>query len=207
MEINIDGINDIYKMSYNTSLSRGKKRQFVINNTIINCLKKDDEYKNFKFIQEDSLKSLWGKSKTFKVDVGVYDENGLREIILLKAPASNVLQNHINFLNSINSDIDRLSYYKDNVKFKIFNFIPRITPFFTKTEKIKHFETNEAEFITKSGKIFLMDITEIYIIFNINGIENCKNKKEVSDLFNDSIPIEDIKIDINYYRKPKIVNE
>ena len=121
MEINVNEINEIYKMSYNTSLSRGKKRQFLMNETIISCLKQEEEYVNCKFIQEESLKSLWGKSKTFKVDIAIYDENNLKEISLLKAPASNVHQNHINFLNSINSDIDRLSYYKDNIKFKIIN--------------------------------------------------------------------------------------
>jgi len=202
-----DEIHEIYKMSYNLAESRGKKRQTLMNDTVINGLQRLDTYSNCRFVQEDRLDSLWGKSKKFNVDIGIYSGNSLFEIVLLKAPASNVLQNHVNFLNSVNSDIDRLGLYKDTSKVKIINFTPNKTPFFENSGRIRHLEINEIEFITKSGKQFMMDIDEIYVTFDIVGIENCINKIDVNDLFMNTLPIQNVEINLNSYKKPIIFNE
>lgn len=145
-------------------------------------------------------KLLWGKY--FPVDICVYKNNEIVEIILNKAPASNIRQNHVNSIASLNSDIDRLSKSGnglDNIKISLFNFLPKKSPFFKRNETIKNFEKNETFFLMKSGIVKKFCIDQVYIIFEIDGLENCESKLDVENLFSNSNPIKNISIEeFNY---------
>lgn len=150
VNISSEDIKSIYEVSYNISKSRGKNRQETINNVIINLLKDKPEYADCDFKSEVRIpgtKLLWGKY--FPVDICVYKNNEIIEIILNKAPASNIKQNHVNSIASLNSDIDRLSKNDnglDQIKVSLFNFLPKKSPFFKRNETIKNFEKNETFF-------------------------------------------------------------
>lgn len=54
----------------------------------------------------------------------------------------------------------------------------------------------------KSGIVKKFCIDQIYISFEIDGIENCKNKSDVEGLFINSNPIKNITIEeFNYIKK------
>ena len=93
LQINNEKIKQIYEVSYSVAESKGKKRQNIINEIIIEELKNKQEYMQCTFKQEHILKKdqiLWGER--FSVDVAVFLKGKLIEIILIKAPASNVGQ-------------------------------------------------------------------------------------------------------------------
>ena len=190
-----DDIYKIYKISYSVAESRGKKKQNIINEVVIDSLKKLDSYKDCVFKEEVRMNPLWGKY--FPVDIAIYRNDVLIEIVLNKAPASNAKQNKVNTMNSINSDIDRLSNYK-NIKITLVNFLPNITPFFTRKESIKNFENNKLDFLMNKGVTKKVDIDEIFITFDISNITKCLNKSDIKNLFNNN-PISNIKIEeLNY---------
>ncbi len=189
----------IYKQSYTISESRGKNRQNTINDVVVETLKNHSDYIDCTFKTEVRIpesKILWGKY--FPVDVCVYKGDELIEIILIKAPASNLLQNKVNTLNSINSDITRLSGL-DGINIKLFNFLPSKSPYFKQNENIKEIESNTPFFLTKSGANYKFNVDEIYIIFEIDGVEKCLSKKEVKSLFNEN-PIKNIIIKESNYK-------
>jgi hypothetical protein len=176
-------IKRIYEVSYTISESRGKNRQNIINDVVIESLKSDIYYNDCVFKKEviiPGTKLLWGKY--FPVDICVYKDNTLIEIILNKAPSSNIKQNRINSLNGINSDITRLSKL-ENIKISLINFLPKISPFFKRDESIKSFEKNEPFFLSTSGAFYKFDVDEIYVTFEINNLYKCNSKVDVRNLF------------------------
>jgi hypothetical protein len=201
-----ENIYSIYKLSYRISNSRGKERQHKINSAIISYLSSKEEYKNCTFKTEISVKSRWGRKKTFSIDVVVYDEN--EKIILLvlgKASASNIAQNEINLTNSKVAEILRV---EDKTKILFVTFQPNITPFFKGSGEIKHFEQNIVEFIPIDSEIvFPRDFDETYVTFDIEGIPNCKKREDVENIFTVSNPIKNITIFENSYKRPKVVYE
>lgn len=186
-------IKKIYEISYSIQESRGKNRQDVINGVVIESLKNDPLYNECFFKTEVRIpeeKLLWGKY--FPVDICVYKNDILIEIILNKAPTSNIKQNRINSLNSINSDITRLSKI-DNIKVSLINFLPKKSPYFKRDETIKKFENNSPFFLSTCGAVYKFDIDEVYITFELDNLETCKNKIDVKNLFT-SNPIKNIKV-------------
>jgi hypothetical protein len=194
-EINFtaEQIKKIYEISFSISESRSKKRQNIINEVVKESLKLDSNYVGCEFKTEVRIpkeKITWGEF--FPVDICVYKDGNLIEIILNKAPASNIKQNRINSLNGINSEIIRLSKL-ENIKITLINFLPKKTPFFKIDETIKNFETNTPFFLTTSGVVYKFDIDEIYILFEINNLEQCESKTEVKQLFIEN-PVKNINI-------------
>jgi len=194
-----DQIKQIYEVSYTISESRGKARQNIINEVIIESLKNDQGYVGCTFKTEVRIpesKLLWGNY--FPVDICVYKDGELIEIILNKAPTSNIKQNRINSLNSINSDITRLSKF-DNIKISLINFLPKKSPFFKRDETIKNFENNKPFFLSTCGATYKFDIDEVYIVFEIDNLEDCKTKVDVKNLFIGN-PIKNITIEQGNYK-------
>jgi hypothetical protein len=192
-------IKKIYEVSYSISESRGKNRQNIINDVVIESLKSDPLYNGCVFKTEVRIpgsKLLWGKY--FPVDICVYKDDILIEIILNKAPSSNIKQNRINSLNSINSDITRLSKM-NNIKVSIMNFLPKKSPFFKRDETIKKFENNTPFFLSTCGAVYKFDIDEVYITFELDNLDICKNKMDVKNLFT-SNPIKNIKVEQGNYK-------
>jgi hypothetical protein len=153
---------------------------------------------NVTFKKESKINCNWGKN--FKVDVLKYKNDTIKEIILIKAPASSVGKNHVNSLNNLAGEFQRIkaSFYK-GVKIVQINFIPNVTPLFSDKEKIKNFEKNKSFFITENGILCYLDIQQINVTFNINGIENCKTKMDIHNLFINNNPITNIVVETSNY--------
>jgi hypothetical protein len=186
-------IKNIYKISYSLSELRSRKRQDVINNIVIESIISNDNYKNCEFKTEVRISGkdlLWGSY--FPVDICVYRNGKLSEIIFNKAPTSNLKQNKVHMLNDINSEIMRLSKLSD-IKISLINFYPNITPFFSKHETIRKFETNRPFFISTCGVPYKFDIDEVYVTFDIDKISECTTREDVRVLFEQN-PIKNIKI-------------
>lgn len=195
-----DQIKKIYEVSYTISESRGKNRQNIINGVVIESLKSDSNYDGCEFKTEVRIsgsKLLWGKY--FPVDICVYKDGDLIEIILNKAPSSNINQNRINFLNSINSDITRLSKL-ENIKVSLINFLPKKSPFFKRDESIKNIENNIPFFLSTCGAVYKFDVDEIYITFEIDNLDKCSSKVDVKKLFSTN-PIKNVKIEQENYKR------
>ena len=93
-------IKKIYELSYSISESRGKNRQNTINSVVIESLKSDPYYGGCEFKTEVRIPGedlLWGTF--FPVDVCIYKDGELIEIVLIKAPASSVQKNKTNTIN------------------------------------------------------------------------------------------------------------
>jgi hypothetical protein len=194
-----DQIKKIYEISYSISESRGKKRQNILNEMVIESLRKDSSYDGCIFKTEVRIPGsmlIWGAY--FPVDICVYKDGKLIEIILIKAPSSNIKQNKINSLNSINSDVTRLSKFKD-IKILLVNFLLKKSPFFKRDESIKKIENNTPFFLTTSGMVYKFDIDEIYVTFEIDGLEKCSSKEDVKSLFLFN-PIKNITIEQSNYK-------
>jgi hypothetical protein len=192
-----EDIYKIYSLCYKTSLSKGKIKQHTLNQIVIESIMRKNE-DNITFKKESKIECNWGKR--FNADVVKYKNNLVEEIVLIKAPASNVAQNHVNSLNSKAGEFQRIksNVYKGS-KIRQISFIPNVTPFFSKNEKIKSFEKNKSFFITKCDILCHMDIKEVYITFDIEGIENCKTKQDVHNLFINNNPITNIVIETSDY--------
>lgn len=194
-------IKKIYEVSYTISESRGKKRQNIINDVVIEYLKQDKTYDGCKFKTEvriDKSKITWGEY--FTVDICVYKDDILIEIILNKAPASNIIQNKVNSIDKINSEITRLSKI-ENIKITFINFLPKISPFFTRDESIKKFENNKPFFLSKVGIQYKLDFDEIYITFEIDNLDKCVSKVDVKNLFYMNNPIKNVKVEKSSYKR------
>jgi hypothetical protein len=207
LKINKSEIKKIYEVSYKVSESTGKARQHIINQVVIDGLIGQSEYTGCKFIQEYSLKKkeiTWGAR--FPVDIAIFKDDVLIEIILIKAPASNISQNNINNISKINSDIDRLSKL-NNIKITIVNFVLNIPPYFKSNESISKFEKAKVFFITNvyndpsNNLSKKFNIDEVNISFDIENIQNCKHKTDVRELFEKSNPITNVKIEEQNYIK------
>ncbi len=190
-------IYNIYKLCYKTSTSKGKIKQHTLNKTVVDSIMRENE-DNVTFKKESKIECNWGK--LFKADVVKYKNNLVEEIVLIKAPASNVAQNHVNSLNSKAGEFQRIKSkdYRGS-KIRQISFIPNVTPFFSKNEKIKNFEKNKLFFITKCDILCKLDIKEVNITFDIEGIENCKTKQDVHNLFINNNPITNIVIETSDY--------
>jgi hypothetical protein len=190
-------IQNIYSSSYTIGESRGKKRQHIINETIIESLKSLPKYQGCEFKCEKKIvKIIWGKY--FNVDVAVYNNGTLIEILLFKAPASNISQNSVNLLNAKMGEVMRLlPQIKEGVNLTFISLQPNITPYFTSDGNVKHTEKNHVHTI-QNVKEYLKDIdfSEITVTFNIEGIENCKTKKDVKNLFSNNEVITNIEVHI-----------
>ena len=190
-------IYNIYKLCYKTSTSKGKIKQHTLNQTIVDSITREND-DNFTFKKESGIKCNWGKN--FKVDVTKYKNDLLKDIILIKAPASSIGKNHVNSLNSLAGEFQRIkaSFY-EGAKIRQINFIPNVTPLFSYKEKIKDFEKNKSFFITKNGILCYLDIEETNVTFNIDGIENCETKRDVHNLFINNNPISNIVVETSNY--------
>ena len=178
-------------MSYSISETRGKKRQNIINDTVVESLKQDPFYDGCIFKTEVRIPGkqlFWGKY--FPVDICIYRNDIPIEIVLIKAPASNIKQNNTNSKNSIHGDVSRLSKM-NGIKISLINFLPKKTPFFKRDETIKNFENNSPFFLSSSGFPYKFDIDEIFILFELDNLEACEKKSDVKNLFN-SNPIKNI---------------
>lgn len=193
--INEQQIRGIYSMSYTVSESRGKERQNSINRTLVSCLKNLKEYEDCEFLFEVRLKKneiLWGEH--FAVDVQVLKDGELTEILLFKAPASNLAQNHVNALNSKAGELLRLAKLASKgIKIKFLSLLPNKTPYFTRDDSIKHFETNSPSSICYVKEYLTFDFQEITITFDIEGIESCKSRQDITELLTTESVITNIK--------------
>ena len=190
-------IHNIYSCSYTVAESRGKKRKHLINNTMIDSLKVLDKYNDCEFIPEVRINNniLWGKY--FTVDVQVFKNNKLIEILLFKAPASNFSQNHVNMLNARMGEMVRLSpLIKTGVKLTFISLQPNTTPFFTKKGDIKHFESNHVVNMTLVKPYITVDFSDITITFDIVDVKSCKNKEDVKNIFLNENVITNIEVHI-----------
>ena len=191
-------IYEIYSKSYTIKGLRGKERQKIINRNTIDILMLDDKYKDCSFKEEERLYEVsWGKY--FAVDISIYKDNELIEIVLVKAPASNIGQNKQNSLNSKFGEVGRLSdYFKKGVKLTFFNFLPNISPYFYKNEDIKDFQNNKVEGIERAKDILkeCVDFRQIFVTFNISNIKDCKNKNDVKNLISSEMIFDNIDMKI-----------
>jgi hypothetical protein len=191
-----ENIDSIYKLSFKTSTSKGKIKQHTLNQIVIESMMRENE-DNVTFKTEVNIKCNWGKR--FNADVVKYKNDSLDEIVLIKAPASNISQNHVNSLNSQAGEYQRIKsdVYKGS-KIRQITFIPNVTPHFYKNEEIKNFHKNKSVFLTKCNILCYMDIQEVHVRFDINGIENCKTKQDVHNLFINN-PITNIVVETSNY--------
>jgi hypothetical protein len=191
-----ENINSVYKLSFKTSTSKGKIKQHTLNQIVIESMMRENE-DNVTFKTEVNIKCNWGKR--FNADVVKYKNDSLDEIVLIKAPASNISQNHVNSLNSQAGEYQRIKsdVYKGS-KIRQITFIPNVTPHFYKNEEIKNFHKNKSVFLTKCNILCYMDIQEVHVRFDINGIENCKTKQDVHNLFINN-PITNIVVETSNY--------
>jgi hypothetical protein len=197
MNFTTEMIHKIYKVSYSTSEIRGKKRQHIINNAIIDVLKNDARYSDCSFKTESTLTEDICLTKSFNIDVLVYRNGVLIKLILIKASASNIKQNSINLLTSRCGEVIRVAnYLKSGVELEFINFLPNTSPYFKKNEEIKHFEINSPHHIGSDKEHFAahIDFSETTITFDIDGLNSCKTKKEVKTLFDNTQIISNIKI-------------
>ena len=190
-------IYNIYKLCYQTSTSKGKIKQHTLNQTVENSIMRENE-DNVTFEKESKINCNWGKH--FKVDVLKYKNDLLKEIILIKAPASSIGKNHVNSLNNLAGEFQRIkaSFY-EGVKIRQINFIPNVSPILKNKGVIKDFEKNKSFFITENGILCYLDIQQTNVTFNINGIENCETKMDIHNLFINNNPISNIVIETSNY--------
>jgi hypothetical protein len=192
-----EGIHEIYSVSYSIPESRGKKRQEKINEIIIKALKLLGKYDECNFSTEVRIKDKINWGKFFTVDVEVFKSGKLIEIFLIKAPASNIAQNRVNMLNSRGGEVIRIApLIKSGVKLTFITLQPNKSPFFTTNGDIKSFEDNEVKTISCAKEYLTVDFSEVTITFDIEGIENCINKKEVKDMFSNKEIITNIQVHI-----------
>lgn len=190
-------LHDVYKLNYKTSTSKGKIKQHALNQIVIESLTRENE-NNITFKTESRIESNWGKS--FNIDVLMYKDTLIKEIILIKAPASSIKKNHLSFLSNLAGEFQRVKYdsYKGS-KIRQVSFVPNVTPLFSAQEKIKSFEKNKPFFITKQDILCYFDIEEVLVTFNIDGIENCETKQDVHNLFINNNPISNIVVETSNY--------
>lgn len=196
--------NSIKKI-YGNSNTKGTKRQNDINSEVVEFFSKQDSYKDKTFKKEVKLKTpndMGGKS-TFKVDIVVYDVNGnIVEIILNKAPYSNMKQNETNATGSRFFEPFRLIYDFPNAKLTWFTFSPNNTPYFKKTGLVKNIEKNNIHSICNekfyklvSAESENFSIREIFVTFDWKGISVGQNKKDYDQMsINGQFSFEEIKI-------------
>jgi hypothetical protein len=192
-----EDIHKVYQYCYQTSTSKGKIKQHMLNEIVVESIMRENE-DNITFDKEIKVECNWGER--FNVDVIKYKNNLLEEIILIKAPASNIAQNLVNSLNNQAGEFQRINgdVYKGS-KIRQITFIPNVSPFFSKNEEIKSFEKNKSIFITKRNIRCYLNIQEIHVTFDINGIENCKTKQDVHNLFIDNNPITNVVVETSDY--------
>ncbi len=190
-------LHDVYKLNYKTSTSRGKIKQHALNKIVVDSIMRENQ-NNITFKTESRIECNWGKS--FNIDVLQYEDALLKEIILIKAPASSIKKNHLNLLSNLAGEFQRIKYnsYKGS-KIRQISFVPNVTPLFSTEEKIKSFENNKPFFITKQDILCYFDIEEVLVTFNIDGIENCKTKQDVHNLFINNNPITNIVVGTSNY--------
>ena len=197
MVITSKEIHQIYSKSYTISESRGKERQNIINDTIIDILKGQEKYEGCIFKTEKRMYDNISWGNYFTVDIQVWKDGKLIEIILAKAPASNILQNRVNSLNARAGELMRLGEYGvKGVNITFFTFQPNKSPYFTSLGKIKHFEETSVEGISKVRELITFDFTELTVTFDINGIENCITREDVKEIFMNEDVIHNIKVHI-----------
>jgi hypothetical protein len=197
--------NSIKKI-YGNSNTKGTKRQNDINSEVVEFFSKQDSYKDKIFKKEVKLKtpnSLGGKP-TFKVDIAVYDVDGsIVEVILNKAPYSNMKQNETNAIGSRVNEVFRLIYDFPNVKLTWFTFSPNNTPYFKKSGLVKNIEKNDIHSICNENfynrlridESEKFSIREIFVTFDWKGISVGQDKKDYDQMFiNGQFSFENIKI-------------
>ena len=197
MTITNKEIYQIYSRSYSITESRGKERQNTINDTIINILTKKEEYKDCDFKTETRMYEDISWGQYFTVDIQVWKDGKLIEIILAKAPASNIVQNHVNGLNSRAGELLRLGKYGlKGVKITFFTFQPNKCPYFTSNGLIKHFENTTVEGISEVREFITFDFRQVTVTFDINGIEKCSNREDVKKILMNEEVINNIQVHI-----------
>jgi hypothetical protein len=203
LKITENFIYDIYKKSYTTKELRGKDRQHTINQAIVNSLLGTENYVGCNFKEEIKVDSVWPEDGEFRVDICVYKDGKLIEIILIKAICSNWKQNKNNYYNNMSGEVNRIDI--DDIKVTFVNFLPNCVPYFTKGEIISGFEKTKVEFIFKPRSCYNKNVSEIYVTFDIENVQSCSSKKEVKEMLMKSNPISNVELHINNYIKPTII--
>jgi hypothetical protein len=196
-------MEDSIKKIYGNSNTKGRKRQDDINSQVIDFFSKQDSYKDKIFKNEVKLRtpnSVGGKS-TFDVDIAVYDVYGnVVEVILNKAPYSNMKQNETNAIGSRVNEFFRLVNDFPNVKLTWFTFSPNNTPYFKKDGVVKTIERNTIHSICndnfyKNLSLGNFSMREIFVTFDWVGIAVGQNKKDYDQMIIDGqFSFENIKI-------------
>lgn len=189
-------IEQVYKLCYDTKNSRGKSKQHAINNYLINIFKSTKEFENCDFYTEyklsNSIFKTWGEH--FVVDVAIFYGDKLVAIVLGKAPASNIKQNKINSQKNIVGELKRLNKLK-NVKIFFVNLHPKVSPFFDKSGKIKHFEKNKVENTLQYLEEWeVVNAYEFTVFFDIENIESCENKEDVKKLLESKNRVKNVEV-------------
>jgi hypothetical protein len=193
--ITSEQIHEIYSLSYSVAESRGKLRQKKINENIINALKSSENYDGCVFDTEVRVKEKINYGEYFTVDAQVFKSGKLSEILLFKAPASNIKQNSVNSMNSKVGEVIRIApLIETGVKLTFITLLPNKTPYFKDNGDIKSFEDNKIPNIDSVKKYISVDFSDIVITFNIEGIENTKNREEIKNLFLNKKIITNIKV-------------
>jgi hypothetical protein len=176
--------NSIKKI-YGNSNTKGRKRQDDINQEVINYIKTQEGYNELIFEKELKLKTpnAVGGKQTFKVDIAIYDGDKLIEVILNKAPFSNLKQNESNSIGSRVNEVFRLVNDFPNVKITWFTFSPNQTPYFKKDSLVKNIEINShlhsiCNDSFRKNISTPIELNEIFVKFDWNGIKPGQNKSE-----------------------------
>ena len=176
------------KFIYEESDTRGKNRQNIINREVCEYLKLTGKYDDVEFRLEDKLStpnSVGGK-KTFDVDIAIYKEGVLIEVVLNKAPYSNICQNEQNSINSRIGETFRIVNDFPDIKITWFNFLPKMTPYFEDGGKVKRVEINQPHPICtdnfRKNISIKNEIREIFVCFDWNGIPIGSNKSKFGEL-------------------------
>lgn len=177
------------KKIYGNSNTKGRKRQDDINEEVENYIKSQDGYENLNFKKEVKLKTpnAVGGKLTFKVDIAVYNGDELIEVVLNKAPFSNLKQNESNSIGSRVNEVFRLVNDYPNIKITWFTFSPNKTPYFKKDLLVKNIEINNHLHSICNDKFrnnlsTSIELNEIFVKFDWNGIEIGQSKKDYDSL-------------------------
>ena len=185
----IESIKKIYGNS-NTKITT---RQNDINEEVCNFMQSQSGYDKFDFKKEEILKTpnSVGNKPTFKVDIAIYDNDKLVEVVLNKAPFSNLKQNESNSIGSRINEVFRLANDFPEIKITWFNFLPKQTPYFKKNGLVKNLEINNPHSICNDNFRKLINtsvnLNEIFVVFDWDGIQINQNKSDFESYIRDGI--------------------
>lgn len=186
-------MEDSIRKIYGNSNTKGRKRQDDINDEVTNFIKLQPGYENYTFKTEVKLKTPngVGGKLTFKVDIAIYDGDKLIEVVLNKAPFSNLKQNESNSIGSRINEVFRLVNDFPDTKITWFTFAPNQTPYFKKDSLVKNIEINDLHSICndnfRKNISTPIELNEIFVKFDWNGISVGQNRKEYDTLIKENV--------------------